>query len=270
MGIILFIFIFIVVFLILSVLVSWFVLSGANHTSKRLKSGEEYTSENRQYTFPKLEIRGNGNYLLKDAVVGSIRDLVVAAHRMFEEKKIDCWLTGGSLLGVERHESIPMPYDDDADMAVSVEHREFLYSPDFQALCTKHGVKAVYLLGQNSKYADKNGSAVRLQPLDEDVHLTTLDIFFWAEDDGKIFKLDGWSGDSLYYSTKEIFQKNDVFPLQCKVKVDDLEVNLPNRPLKLLKQQYGDDVMNVAYTRSLLISHAFPFRFLSAFFVKKA
>ena len=50
---------------------------------------------------------------------------------------------------------------------------------------------------------------------------------------------DGWTGNRVVESSVERFALEDVFPL-VKQDVDGIGVNLPQNPLALLHQQYGE------------------------------
>jgi len=196
--------------------------------------------------------------LLKPQVVQNLRDIVTRAHNLFEHMKIPYHVTGGTLLGIVRHKTIPMPFDDDVDMCVDYEFRETLFSPDFNVQANLFGLQAKYLAGNGLQRADVHGAAVRLQIPEHD---ETCDVFFWKTEEDKVCKVDSWLNGGYTFNSREQFKKEDVFPRQ-KMVVDDLEVFVPNDPTALLFTQYGQDVLKTAKIRPRLISHAFPMKFL--------
>jgi len=204
--------------------------------------------------------------LLKESVIENLRTIVSRVHELFRHLNISYQVTGGTLLGIVRHEAIPMPQDDDVDLAVEFSHRDYLFSQEFQMEAEKFGLEPRFLAGSSIQRADRHGAALRLQLLNQNC-AETCDVFFLQREDSIIYKIDGWLNDKLIKNAKEQFQVDDVFPRQL-VLVDGLEVWLPNHPKALLLKQYGPDVLDVAKIRPRLISHAFPMRFLRLLWVK--
>ena len=252
--------------LITCVIISWVTISHESFTNIELKPGMKYTIQDREYIFPQLEMEGKC-LLLKEEVIENLRTIVQRMHDLFQDLKIDYHLTGGTLLGVVRHGSIPMPQDDDVDVAVQFKHRDFLFSSAFGDHARKFGLKPKFLAGTSLSHADRHGAALRLQLLEMSRDQSeTCDVFFLEEEDGVVYKIDGWFNDKLVKNVKEQFLWEDVYPLQV-TNVDGLDVWIPKNPKNLLTQQYGQDVFTHAKIRPRLISHAFPMRFLRLLWV---
>jgi hypothetical protein len=254
-------------FFLSSVLISWVLVSRIVYTTELLKPGETYESCDRTYVFPNVEIEGEC-FKLKDEVVESIRNILEKVGSFLDKENIEWWITGGTQLGVTRHETVPMHFDDDADIAVELKHREKIFSSEFADKALDAGIDLFTLFGNNSKSADRHGSVVRAQ--NKNGSHESLDIFFWEqnENDGTVIKLDGWykNGKNIYSKT-EIFAIDDVFPIK-KITCDGVNLCEVNRPRNVLEQQYSKKVWNSVKPRPLLISHAFPLRFLNLLFVR--
>lgn len=242
-------------------LFAWIYVSNSHYSFVLLKPGHNYTVGGRKYTFPNLESTGPV-YLLKDEHIEELRELLRRTSGLLEEFKIQWWLTGGSLIGAERHGAIPMPFDDDIDIGVCDSNREFLYGEDFGNVAARsHNLQVIYLKGSSSKKANATGASVRLQLPGK---FATLDIFFWrtVDNNTRVIKLDGWSSkDSVIFNQKEQFNYCDVFPIKAK-KIDEINVFVANNPQALLEQQYGKTVMTKIFARSAAVSHLFPFMVL--------
>lgn len=252
------VFVLLLVLFAIGVLVTWIVLSRSSYTEVELFPGMTYAVRGQRYTFPgDIQIDGNA-FLLKDYIIEEERELYTRTRDALNSLGIESWVTGGTLLGVERHGTLPMHTDDDIDIAVDDEHREKLYSQEFVDACELHGLDTLYLMTNTPKKADVHGSAARVQVKGK--NNVTCDIFFWKKcKDGKVRKLDGWHNNTNDVSERECFDHDDVFPIKRGHVVDGMVVDLPHNPKALLEQQYGKDVMNRAVCRPLLISHAFPF-----------
>ena len=165
-----------------------------------------------------------------------------------------------------------MPFDDDIDLGTELKNKEYLFSSDFMNDCKGHGIRPVYLFSNGCKTADRHGSAVRLQLLDNKGTHATIDVFFYSSEYGsptKLTKIDGWSNKRIYYNDRETFEIEDILPLQKRQVIDMIPIQLPAKPRKLLLQQYGDTVFTTAKTRPILFSHAFPFIFLKALWLNR-
>jgi hypothetical protein len=269
MHILLIILMLVVVVLLSSVLVCWIVINTQNYTNVRLKPNKNYSIGGRDYKFPNIPIRGEA-YKLQDKFVTSLRDLFKRTILVLEDVGLGekWWCTGGTLLGTVRHGAIPMPFDDDVDVAVMYEHKNLLFSKEFGIAAKRHGLQSVRLVTNTAYSADKGGSAMRLQYLNGGDNFAAIDIFMCVQtEDGKVVKLDGWTGNRVVESSVERFALEDVFPL-VKQDVDGIGVNLPQNPLALLHQQYGKNVLDMAIARPLLFSHRFAFEVLRLLWVR--
>jgi len=251
--------------LITAVVLSWVALSHDPFTNTELHPNGLYEVNGRKYCFPDITVQGKC-LLLKEHVIENLRTLMKRVDALFQDLNIDYHVSGGTLLGVERHGTIPMPYDDDIDLAVNLEHREFLFSKEFQEHASKFGLDTRFLAGTTLKRADRHGAALRLQ-LNDSNSMETCDVFFLSVSKEGVFKIDGWNDMVLQKNVKEQFRYEDVFPRQHK-QIDGLDVSLPNNPKALLLQQYGPEVFHTAKIRPRLISHAFPMQFLRLLWVK--
>jgi hypothetical protein len=246
----------VVIGLIVSMIV-WASISNSHYTWELLKPGQIYTVHNRKYTFPNLDAEGP-TYLLKDNHIADLRHLLLLTSATLAQQNIKWWLTGGSLIGAERHKAIPMPFDDDIDIAVEDKHRAFLFSAEFAQVAFAKGLKVIFLTGSSSKRANRTGACVRVQLLEG---FATLDIFFWqtSADGSLVCKLDGWTESESIPNAKEQFPFADVFPIQVGVILDDMVVNLPANPANLLIKQYSKGVFQKIIARSTFVSHLLPF-----------
>lgn len=270
--------------LLTSVVISWVCLSHDPFTNVELTSGCQYEvtlSEpgaakqvDKTYTFPNITVDGKCK-LLKSEVIVRLRILMTRVHLCFTQLGIGYHVSGGSLLGVMRHNTLPMPYDDDIDVAVEFSQRDRLFHPLFSREAERFGLQTKFLWSNNTKRADRHGAALRFQLLpdpmgtDTKKYSETCDVFFLANDPSnqeRVFKVDGWKDSQLTQNAKEQFQKSDIYPRQVH-EVDGLLISLPANPMALLHQQYGTSVMSVAKIRPRLISHAFPMQFLQLLWV---
>jgi hypothetical protein len=259
------IFLILLLALLTSVLISWIAISHDPFSNIELKSGTPYVINDRNYVFPKIKVEGKC-LLLKPTVIENLRTIVSRVHALFQHLGIDYHVTGGTLLGVVRHESIPMPQDDDVDLAVDFCHRDFLFSPEFKAEAENFGLEPRFLAGTTKLRSDRHGAALRLQLLGLEC-FETCDVFFLEREGSLIYKVDGWLNGKLIKNAKEQFHSDDVYPRKL-ITVDEMQVYVPNNPKALLIKQYGLEVLEVAKIRPRLISHSFPMRFLRLLWVK--
>lgn len=260
--------IFVGVFLIvltLGTIISWVVISESHFTRTKLLQDTHYTVLGKEYV-QALPIHTSSEtpYLLEDAFIGKTRELIRRTDKLMASLGVQYWLSGGSLLGAARNKTIPMHYDDDVDIHVNISHRSMMFSPQFKEDAKKHGLKAKFLVFNTAKSADRHGSAARLC-LAEDPLDPTLDVFFVESRDGATIKINGWKGDTLIYSTNEVWRTDDVFPIVYK-EVDGLTIPLPRNPESMLKQQYGTNVMDSIVCAHKMLSHRFIYHLLQLLF----
>lgn len=204
--------------------------------------------------------------ILSESFLLDLRQLLVATLKSLEEHRVECWLSGGTLLGFIRHGTI-MPWDDDVDLHAKYADLPRLWSdPTWIQILARNGLEQITLFFATATRAEKNGAALRIRK--KGTNTPVLDIFFEepreAEGGGTEWvKLDGWNGKRLNWSTKEIWPSDVLFPIQKKM-VDDIMVPLPAQPEKMLKIQYGPTALTSVVTRPVLFSHETPFTLLSA------
>lgn len=253
---------------VVSTVISWIVISRRNYSSDRLEPNKPYRIGDRTYRCPNMRVVGDA-FLIKPEFAHSLRDLFKRTIATLEDAGLgkEWWCTGGTLMGALIHGSVPLPTDDDIDIAVEYKHKDLLFSERFQDIANEHGIQAIRLAPNTKKTADRNGAAVRLQHL-KSKYNDTLDIFFWQRKGDKIIKVDGWRNGHTVDNKKEIFDQDNVFPLHCGVEVDGIEnVNLPQDGRALLNQQYSKEVWSTYIARPLLVSHTFPYVFLKHMWV---
>lgn len=234
---------------------TWIIVSNSHFTWKLLQPGRPYQIDGRHYIFPNLPCIGP-SYLLKDSFVRTLRLLLRKTSELLNALHIEWWVTGGTLMGIKKCGTVPFPFDDDVDIGVDDQkHRTFMFSQQFVDAAKQHHLEVVYIRRSSSRSADRTGACVRLQL---PKHAATLDIFFWRTIDAKVIKLDGWSGANLVFNAKEQFRFEDVYPIHHNQDIDEMKINMPNNPIALLKQQYGEGVLNQLYVRTSTVSHLFP------------
>ena len=268
--------------LVVAVLISWVVLSHDNY-NRTIKPGEKYTVGEREYTLPKVNARSSTGsnksgskdtsvHILKDEFLQLQRDLLVRVTSMLKEFEIPYWISGGTLLGFMRHGTF-IPWDDDMDLHVKWDQREYMYSKVFSKKIADYGLESIMLPGIGGyEFATKEGAAIRLRVIGSD--LPVCDIFFekqvMDEKDGEMWvKIDSWKGDTVVESSKERWPVDQLFPLQTRV-IDDIELMLPANPQAMLEKQYSKSVMDEMVYRHPMLSHQFPFRFLFGVWKKRS
>lgn len=252
-------------------LISWVYLSHSIYTREILKPGEPYELNGKEYILANIPINGIA-YKIKDDVSESLRSLLVKTSQLLDKLDISWWITGGTLLGVERHNILNLPWDDDVDIAVEFEKRDYIFSNEFALKALKYNLDTFTLFPHSSKSADRHGGVVRVQHFGDEKgkRFESLDIFFWKKsiDENKVCKLDGWTRNGkLVENLNETFNYSDLFPLR-RILCEGVDISIPNNPRMLLEKQYSKNIWDSIQPRPLLISHAFPIRFCNLFFIR--
>ncbi len=258
----------VIIMLVISLFV-WMFIQKSRHSWIVLKPNQSYAALKNKYTFPNI-VCVEPMYLLQDKYMMYARTTLILTSRLLAKFKIEWFLTKGALIGAVRHQTIPLPFDDYVAIAIDTKHRQLLFSQHFVDMAENYDIEVFYAKSASSAHARKFGACVRLQVPD---FYCVLDIFFWTcnQESQMVAKLDGWStlADVTILNPKEQFHFNDVYPIQQQVNIDNLVVNLPNKPQHILLKYYGRDVMEKCAARSLAVSHTCAAMMLKPLWTKK-
>lgn len=263
------------VFLVLSLIVLvvlftiWLYVSTV-HFKKSINIGEKYYVGNQRYTLnPQLKFRNNTQkvYILNSDYLLKMTELVQKVQTLLQSVGIEGRISGGTLLGFERHGSV-IPWDDDLDMHVDVSHRAYMYSSNFENQALNSNLQCIYLLGANHRNATKEGAAVRIRVLGSTTPV--CDIFFTENrtDTQCVSKIDSWRNSKPVYSSVENWAYDEIYPAQAKT-YGTIELTVPCKPRAVLMTQYGQKCMQECVSRSFLFSHNTPFSLFDFFWRKK-
>jgi hypothetical protein len=243
------------IFLFLLVnLAIWFVVSQKMYTGS-VHPGDIYKIGDTSYRVPDLVLKGSGRFLQESYLLKQ-RNLLKNVSKAFRRLKIKHWVSGGTLLGFTRHGTF-IPWDDDCDIHTIFENRKYMYSQQFTEDLKAFNLEPIYLVGSSADIATREGAAVRVRKISSTVPI--CDVFFVEECEREVYKkVDAWKGLHLKFSRKEIWNKDQIFPLKHK-NVDGLNLVFPNKPVEVLQQQYGKKVMEEMHARHVLFSHLYPF-----------
>jgi hypothetical protein len=232
------------VLLIMGVLFSWIYISYQTFPHFK-KPGDRYIIAGREYHIPHLPHKTFGSYekarlnrpvpMLSAQMLRDLRELVNKSVTALDDASVVYWVTGGTLLSAVKWGHL-MCYDDDADVSVRWEDREYIWSDKFATLLSLHGLEVFYLRGCDTHFATREGSVVRVRLRGHIV--PTLDIFVTKRVGNKWAKVNTWSGDALTYEATETWDADWLFPLQY-VEIDGMRWSLPHRPERMLDQQYS-------------------------------
>lgn len=236
-------------------------MAGTYYSKKKLYPGLSYTIANRDYYIPTyMKVSGDA-YILHESIIEQIRALTSHVVRFLNSINLMWWLSGGSLLGCTRNKIIPSPFDDDVDIHIRFEDKEILI--DELSIANLFGLKPLESLAFG---VSRSTSAIRFSLLDSD--FPVLDIFFVNVADSKVAKIDCWNKTSLFLNSREVWDYQDIFPIQENVFIDGLQVNIPSNPEKVLIKQYGEDCMHHIVARPIGLSHVVPHYFFQKVFLK--
>ena len=243
----------IVAFLITNVCI-WNHVAFKNYTSERLHPGEEYAVGPRTYTLPELSTKGNTSKLTE---VFQIKQqlLLRRVTTMFREQEVECWLSGDTLLGFQRH-GTSIPWDDDIDVHTHYTNKELLFSKGFLDRVNGFGLQPMFLLGTSVNTANKISAGVRLRLTESATPV--CDVFFTTQSNGLVSKVDGWNKSKVVLNKTETWDSELIFPLRSAT-MDGTDVLVPNQVIPTLHQQYGPNVLDAMVARSPWISHEYVF-----------
>jgi phosphorylcholine metabolism protein LicD len=166
------------------------------------------------------------------------RDIVKILHHF----QIDYYASGGTLLAITRHNALNIPDDDDMDLHCDWKKMPLFFHIVVQRLFRRHDIDIL----QYAKWAptSSNISPVSMCLRFRRAHTSTpvIDMFFYDESTFHVAKIQSIQNKKKRYIQKEYWPKSFIFPLRHIV-VDDTKVCIPNQPIQVLKQQYGDNVM---------------------------
>lgn len=245
----------VVVLLVACILtVVWWTISQGHFENVYLKPGDSYSVGERKYNLPNIKIKGKHVRKLKDDYLIQQRNLLVTLTQVLKDNNIECWISGGTLLGFVRHKTF-MPWDDDCDMHTHWKNREYMFSSNFKHLLSQHNLEVFFIITASLSRAFKDGAIIRVRK--KGTKLPVCDIFFVKEMEKNLFaKVDGWSKTSQTFNKSERWTREMLFPLETKV-VDDIELIFPSQPKAVLKQQYGPKALTEIQARPPYVSHRF-------------
>lgn len=230
---------------------------------KIVKSGMEYYFNGIKYKVPNIKLIGSP-YLLEEKFYNDMRSLLENCKKSFDELNINFWLSGGTLLGFYRHKTF-IPWDDDIDVHTSEKNKSFMFTDNFREKLKDFGIEPIYMIGMSEDFSFYKGG-VRLKLIEKSNPV--LDIFFVREVGERVIKIENWGGKNkeVVFNEKENWEKSEIYPIQEK-EIDGLKVKIPNKPLEVLKRQYGKNVMNVMYGDSL--PHSIAYDLLDVIWTKE-
>lgn len=150
--------------------------------------------------------------------------------KIFREFRIPYFVHSGTLLGVVRENNI-IPHDDDIDIAVYPQDKEFLLSKEFNEEIKKYNLKTEMVL---QKDIDKE--IIKLKYLKAD-HGIFLDIFIFEDTEERT---QYRSPQCRRIWPRGYFTKKEMYPLK-KYQLRHLEVFGPDNPIPYLERHYGAD-----------------------------
>lgn len=218
----------------LCVFIAFHKETSKNRTDILIKRNLDYKVGDRKYKVPDLPVKGTA-FLLEEEFLLSMREMYKRVNRAFEECDIDFWISGGTLMGFQRHKTF-LPWDDDLDVHTHEKHKKFMHTPEFRNILNKHGLETLFMMGSNEDFSYYKGG-VRIKMLE---HLNpVMDIFFVLETSGnKISKIENWIGEDFMLNFNENWSKEDILPVKQEM-IDGLPMKLPNNPHNVLSKQYS-------------------------------
>lgn len=209
--------------------------------------------------YKQYDIGSNPPRILKPKFYNAMYTLSMKVLAFCKRVNKIVWVSGGTLLGLCRHREL-MRFDDDIDLHTPVSNKEFFFSKQCSRIASEFGLKVFVLRGTSTTHASREGAAVRFH-LNSD-KVPTLDMFFVKITADTVQKIDSWADDKYKVSSKEKWDRRDIFPLQTITVRDKYTFPIPNQPVRVLTAQYGDSVMTQIRGRSEWFSHRYVFTML--------
>jgi hypothetical protein len=176
-----------------------------------------------------------GTFILKKKCAIELRNMLHALVSIMKKLHQPCFLAAGSLLGHQRHQKSFIPWDDDIDVytpALSLQTIRALEKELAPLYAFVHFNGWYKVISKKIALLDRMSIAV--------------DVFEYVLiQNESTLVLKNEKARAKW--PKETYNVGDIFPVKestfCGVTVD-----IPRHPLKVLKQAYGEDCMEVAYT----------------------
>ena len=154
-----------------------------------------------------------------------------------ENQNIDYFFAFGSLIGAVRH-GFRMPYDDDIDLIINDKDLDKFFKN--LKIKKKKGKSTTYYLNNNVEIIHKNWG-IPIKIVKKDNHYPFIDINTYFKENNNIYvpKKQLVNGHIKSFNQNV----NDIYPLK-KAKFEEFKIKIPNKYIKILKNQYGKDVLN--------------------------
>lgn len=218
--------------------------------TRTIMPGQTYTVSGYTYTAPRLPHKQYGTNqtpsmyrqipILSDEHIVALKDLVADTFHVLQENDIEYWVTGGTLISALLWGHL-MPYDDDVDISVRWDNREFIWSDDFARLMDRAGFEVFYLRGSSLHFATQEGSCVRVRRKGSWNPCMKISFVKYFEKLQRWCKVDTWWGEIITPSYIEVWENDWMFPLRI-IDVDGTNFPVCKEAEKMLIKQYGDDV----------------------------
>ena len=188
--------------------------------------------------------------IISDKLAKDMKNMYIIFRNYADKKQIPHWAAGGTLLGTIRHKGF-IPWDDDMDIHMLMRDIDLLLDPEFSNYLKTHGLKLTY-----SPLAAEATAAFRIVKITSKKLIPPfIDILFEYElpspngekilsrckEITNINKM-GTPKNCIETIEKETWSINDIFPLQ-KSKFENIWIYIPKNPEKILKTQYGSNVL---------------------------
>lgn len=178
-----------------------------------------------------------GTYVLKPFCVNELKRMFTKLVPLLNDANVVHFVIGGSLLGHQRHKGGIIPFDDDIDILSSP------LSPS-QIKTIQNGLPKdlsfIYFGGWYKIISKKIPFCDRLS--------IAIDLFEYTTLSGTTLTLRDECSRKKW--PKETWPEEHIFPLKPTV-FCDVPCYVPNQPLKVLFQSYGNDCLEIAYINNV-------------------